>query len=117
MATEERTTRSTLVPGLGIAEGYIGSTLSTDLDLYGQSIDAYNDGRTSVEDLLGGWLALSGKCPVQKRASDGTMAPNIVDALPFATTSQTLTLTTADVELNGCCDPRADGVPDGDQEA
>lgn len=68
--TGTRGTYDTLALGMGygIPEAWIDvESFTSKTELMEESIAAFGDGRVSLEELMGGWLALHGLCVVQRR--------------------------------------------------
>lgn len=109
--TGDRGTYDTLglALGLGIPDDYIDEAgiLAAASELGESTIAAYVDGRTSVEDLLGGWLALLGLCLVQRTIADGSYRLTLVQAEPGPLSGDYETIDVEDVELYGIDDPEA----------
>lgn len=88
--------------GYGLSEDRIDLPAFATTDLAESRITAVAGGRASLEHLLGGWLALLGKCLVQRRAGDGRIKVTIVDTEPTAVVAGVhLPLERHDVELDG----------------
>jgi hypothetical protein len=85
--------------GFGFGWGVPDSWLDTDkYPLNTLPCDAATDEDSSLEDLVGGWLVLLGRCLVQRRQDDGIIrieaVPTTIDASSYVTT-----LTSADILL------------------
>lgn len=97
--------------GLGIEEAAIDvATIAADPDLAVLPIAAFAAGRTSIEELLGGWLALHGKCLTMRQVvtlGEDVCKLTIVSMLPIAYGPRTPSLERADVELEGVDYPEA----------
>jgi len=92
--------------GFGVADDSIDeAAITADVDLNLQTIAAYADGRTSLEELIGGWLAIHAKCLVQRRNAAGEFKLTIVNTEPFAVHGFTRALERADVELSSIGTP------------
>lgn len=106
--TGTRGTYDTL--GVGLGAGIDSSLIDEagitgDPDLNLQTVAAYADGRTSLEELIGGWLSIHAKCLVQRRDANGDMRLTVVNTEPFAVHGFTRSLTRADVELSSIGTP------------
>jgi hypothetical protein len=81
--------------GLGIPDAWLDVS---QYPLNGIPCDAMADDESSLEDMIGGWLALLGRCLVQRQQSDG-----IVRIVAASTTievaGEATTITAADVAL------------------
>ncbi len=92
--------------GFGVADDAIDeAAITADSDLNLQTVAAYADGRTSIEELVGGWLAIHAKCLVMRRNEAGDFKLTIVDAEPFGVHAFTAALARADVELSSIGTP------------
>ena len=86
--------------GFGLGLGLPDSLFDVDrFPLSSTPCDAITDEESSVEDLLGGWLALMGLCLVQRQQAGGTVKIEAVPTTVFASSYET-TLTAADVVLD-----------------
>lgn len=95
-------TYDTLADGYGLDDALMDESAFASFDLDATPITAVAGGRASIESLLGGWLALLGKCLVQRRIADGSYRLTLVDTEPRALTlGLQLPLRPNDVELNG----------------
>lgn len=97
--------------GCGIEEDVIDvATIAADPDLAILPIAAFAAGRTSIEELIGGWLALHGKCLAMRQVVESgsdSCKLTIVSMLPIAYGPNTTSLERADVELEGVDYPEA----------
>lgn len=100
--TGERGTYDTLPLGFGagLPDDWIADSVGDGFDAItgGIVITAVSPQRTSVEDLLCGWLALNRMCLVQRRQTDGTLRLEVVSLDPVESDDE---LTDADVMLTG----------------
>lgn len=113
--TGTRGTYDTLGIGLGygIPAAYIDVASFARIELNEQSVAAYNDGRATLEELMGGWLALNGLCLTQRRVpvengTDGAYQLTIVRTEPMkpaSTFDLLVTLTPSDIEMGGAGQP------------
>lgn len=55
--------------GYGIPEEWIDVRSFRRVELADQQVAAYSDGRATLEELMGGWLALQGLCVTQRRVA------------------------------------------------
>lgn len=103
--------------GYGVPSDYINEASFERIELLEDSVAAYSDGRSSLEEMMGGWLALQGLCVVQRRkapASNGgtwntayQLAVVRTDpAIPAGDLGLVVTLEPSDVEMGGV------GLPD-----
>lgn len=81
------------LPGSWIAAGDLG-------DVPQGNIMALTTGKTSVENLLCGWLALARMCLVQRRQADGAIVLDVIST-DVADDTEAEQLTDADVLLDG----------------
>lgn len=103
-----RGTYDTLALGLGcgIEEAAIDvAKIAADPDLGAIPITAYAGGRTSLVDLVGGWLALNGKCLAMRVVDSDRAKITLVDLSPVVFGPDTPSLERADVELSGVGHP------------
>lgn len=94
--------------GYGIPAEFIDEASFNRIELMEESVAIYSDGRTSLEDLMGGWLALQGLCLTQRRFDDGGYRLTLVrtdPALPATTADLDVTLLPSDVEMGGIGQP------------
>jgi len=86
--------------GAGLPDEWIADSVGDGYDTVtgGIVISAVTTQRSSIEDLLCGWLALGRKCLVQRRQTDGTIRLEVVSLSPVYTDDE---LTDADVMLSG----------------
>lgn len=86
--------------GAGLPDDWIAESVGDGFDTItgGIVISAVSPKRTSIEDLLCGWLALKRMCLVQRRQTDGTIRLEVVSLDPVDTDDE---LTDADVMLSG----------------
>lgn len=86
--------------GAGLPDEWIADSVGEGYDTVtgGIVISAVTTQRSSIEDLLCGWLALGRKCLVQRRQTDGTIRLEVVSLSPVYTDDE---LTDADVMLSG----------------
>lgn len=92
--------------GLGVPSARIDEAAFAAADLTEFSAALISDGRASLEGLVGGWLALSGWCLVQRRNVSGVIQLTLVRVEPEAGTSGIDELAAADIELSGVGTPR-----------
>lgn len=101
--------------GLGIPSSHIDEPSFTQLlELTESAVAIFSDGRTSLEELVGGWYALQGLCVVQR---NGLPAGGVWDqpfqlavvrtapAMPTIDPDLVVTLTPSDVDLGGIGEP------------
>ncbi len=102
--------------GLGIPASHIDeASFEERLELNESSVAIFSDGRTSLEELLGGWFALQGLCVVQRNAipsaADGWDRPlqlavvRTEPAKPTIDPAYVVTLLPSDVDLGGIGQP------------
>lgn len=100
--------------GYGVPDAYIDvASFLRSADLTDSVIPAYSDGRSTLEELMGGWLALHGRCVVERRNDAGLYRLTLVQTEPLALAgrSSELSLTPADVELSGVGRPEVIDAP------
>ena len=95
--------------GLGIPEAWIDldSLQSWQIDVH--PMQAISVGRSSLADMVGGWLALAGKCLCQA-VVDGECVLAVVDTQPVDNDTAT-TISTADVLLESVGTPQVVDAP------
>ena len=91
--------------GLAIPSDYINTTSFSDnkvTPLADRHSESATKGRASFEELYGGWLALQGRCVVQRRQSDGTVKLECVSHTvgEFSSYSVAVTISDEDVILD-----------------
>lgn len=87
--------------GYGFGGGLPDDWIATDLpNVPHDQIIALTPGKTTVEKLLCGWLALDRKCLVQRRDDDGSVVLDVVST-DVVDDTEAVTLTSADVLLDG----------------
>lgn len=87
--------------GLGLPDEWIAISPSMGHEMAGgASIVAASTERTSVQDLLCGWLALTRHCLVQRRQADGSMQLDVIST-DVIDDPEAETLTETDVLLDG----------------
>lgn len=86
--------------GAGLPDEWLDAETFEDAAIAGLQVSAVADERRSLEDVLGGWLALTSRCIVQRRNAAGEIVLAVVSTTvtdnPFADT-----LGAADVLLEG----------------
>ena len=86
--------------GFGLGLGLPDTLFDIDrFPLSSTPCDAITDEESSLQDLVGGWLALLGLCLVQRQQADGTVKVQAVPTTVFASSYDT-TLTAANVVLD-----------------
>lgn len=91
--------------GLGVPESWIDTTTTSHGLLALQDVAAISDGRSSVADLLGGWLALLGRCLVQRTdTTSGTSELAVVSTMAVSDPTAT-SITTDNVLVSGVSVP------------
>lgn len=73
--------------GYGIPSAQVDEPSFARAELSEATVPAFSDGRTSLETLMGGWLALSGLCLVQRRNAAGVLQLSVVPTEPLAVAS------------------------------
>lgn len=94
--------------GAGVPASWVNPAadrVTTDTRIIGSTT-----GRTSAEDLLGGWLVLRRECLVQRRQDDGAVTFDVVST-DVVDDPDALTLTDADVLMDGHDSPELVEAP------
>lgn len=89
--------------GLGVPEDWIDTASMQYLEspIPAQDIPLLAEGTASLAELVGGWLAIAGKCLVQRIPQTGFESElAVVDVNPYAN-PDALTLTSTDVTMDG----------------
>ena len=97
--------------GLGIPEAWIDlSALMSAWQISSYAIAAVNTGRSSLEDMIGGWLALAGLNMAQVVSASGECQISVVGTQPIASASA-VNITAADVLLESIGVPQVVDAP------
>ncbi|MAK31342.1 hypothetical protein [Acinetobacter sp.] len=96
--------------GLGVPAAWMDTTALTSSVMGAYPVLAVNPGRSSLEDMVGGWLALFGKCLTQAINESGECVITGVDTQPMATKLGP-SITTADVLMESVGTPQVVDTP------